>query len=253
VLLAGVAGAWALGGGEERAEAQAEAVPDGATVYAVTCAACHGPAGAGRTGEGVEAGPALIGLDVAFVDMTLRTGRMPIEHRELGVVRDELDDDERVALVDWMQARMDLEGAIPDVPVGDRARGHELYGLHCSACHGATGQGGIQGEGQIIPPVEGLDRVAVAEAIRVGPFDMPGFSEYTIPDEDAAAIGTFVEEDLTNPPRTVAGIPEMHRITFWGLACVVAAALVAAVVLVATPVRRIEEPESASAGPGGGR
>jgi ubiquinol-cytochrome c reductase cytochrome c subunit len=211
----------------------------GDQVYAATCAACHGVRGEGRVGEatGVEAGPPIRGLEVAYHDQLLRTGRMPIREPQAGITRDQLTAAEREAVIGWMTEAFGLVGQIPEVGEGDRGRGHELYAISCSACHGATGQGGIGAEGTRILGVAGLDRVAVAEAIRVGPFDMPRFDEAVLDDDDLAAVATFVSEDLSNPPRTPLGLAEMHRVTFWALAGALAVALVAAVVLVARPVR----------------
>lgn len=233
-------------GDNGRAQPQETAADDprGEQVYAATCAACHGPGGGGLPGaEGIRAGPPILGLETAYVDQLLRTGRMPIRSDELGVNREKLTDDEREAALAWMVDTMGLAGQVPTVREGDRARGHELYGIYCAACHGATGQGGIGAEGTLILEVTDLDPVAVAEAIRVGPFDMPRFEAEVLSDEDVDAIVTFVAEDLSDPPRTLLGVGEMHRVTFWGFATLIAFLLVGLCAVLARKVPAPSVPE----------
>ena len=185
----------------------------GAGLYQANCAACHGTVAEGGPGlTEATAGPALDEVDVAFVDMTLRTGRMPFAYRPAGVLREELEDDERVDLVAWMAERFDLPGEIPEVGEGDAARGQELYVRNCAACHGAAGDGGISGAGVTVPPVDGLDPVATVEAIRVGPFEMPAFSEQVLDDRQAADIAAFVEA-TADEPATLLGLHEVDEVT----------------------------------------
>lgn len=243
------AAAWGLLADRGAARAQQTGAPGrGAEVYAVHCAACHGPTGQGGRGEGVQAGPALRGLEVALVDQQVRTGRMPIVEPSVGVDGPEvLAAQDREALVAWMAERMELTGDVPRVAQGDAARGHELYGIHCAACHGSLGTGGVGAAGTIIPGVLGHDRTAHVEAIRTGPYDMPRFDEGVLSDQDAADVATFVVEALDGAPRTPLGLREMHRVTMWGMAGVLAVGLLALVVLLG---RSVPAPSGDS---GGGR
>jgi ubiquinol-cytochrome c reductase cytochrome c subunit len=184
----------------------------GAGLYQANCAACHGTVAEG--GPGLDAdtsGPALDETDIAFIDMTLRTGRMPYASRAAGVLREELDDDEREALVAWMADRFDLPGEIPEVGEGDASRGQELYVRNCAACHGAAGDGGISGGAVTVPPIDGLDPVATVEATRVGPFEMPGFSEQVLDEQQVADIAAFVEE-TGEGDRTLLGLHEVDEV-----------------------------------------
>jgi ubiquinol-cytochrome c reductase cytochrome c subunit len=184
----------------------------GAGLYQANCAACHGTVAEG--GPGLDAdtsGPALDETDIAFIDMTLRTGRMPYASRAAGVLREELDDDEREAVVAWMADRFDLPGEIPEVGEGDASRGQELYVRNCAACHGAAGDGGISGGAVTVPPIDGLDPVATVEATRVGPFEMPGFSEQVLDDQQVADIAAFVEETAEGE-RTLLGLHEVDEV-----------------------------------------
>jgi ubiquinol-cytochrome c reductase cytochrome c subunit len=204
------------------------ALDRGAGIYQANCAACHGTVAEGGPGTTADtSGPALDETDIAFIDMTLRTGRMPYPSRAAGVLREELDDDEREAVVAWMADRFDLPGEIPEVGEGDAARGQELYVRNCAACHGAAGDGGISGAGVTVPPIDGLEPVATVEAIRVGPFEMPGFSEQVLDEQQVADIAAFVEQ-TDDGPRTLLGLHEVDRI----VAALFAGALALAVLVV---------------------
>lgn len=185
----------------------------GGELYSAWCVHCHGSAGAGIAGEGVEAGPPVDEVDVAYVDLTLRTGRMPISEPSVGIIqRPDFSDHERESLVAWMAEEFDLPGQIPTVSGGDAASGAELYATHCAACHGGGGVGGVSGGGATVRQVKGLEPEAVVEAIRVGPFEMPPFSEELISDDDAEDIAAFVSE-LSDDSRSPLGFRELNRVS----------------------------------------
>lgn len=230
------------------ATAQAGAVQlRGDQIYARTCARCHGPDAQGGTGQGgtdLTAGPALHGLEAAYVDLLLRSGRMPITSPEHGVPQPErLEEREREAVVAFMTDRFGLRGGIPSIGVGDPARGRELYAIHCAACHGSTGSGGVSGQGTLVRAVVGLDRIAIAEAIRTGPFEMPRFAETVLNDDDVDDLATYVADHMSTAPRTPLGLAEMNRVTMWGMAVALGAAALGLTVLAARPLRRGESEE----------
>lgn len=208
----------------------------GGKLYAANCAVCHGTDGRGITGEGADAGPSLLGIDVALADLTMRTGRMPIVEPRVGIVADpDLGEDERAAIVAWMTEEFGLRGSVPAVAPGDLARGGDLYARNCAACHGSTGAGGISAGATLVRAVKGVDRTGVVEAIRVGPFEMPVFEESVISDQDAADIATYVQH-LTEGPSTPLGLVEVDRVTMSALAVVLVVVAVGATVLIARPV-----------------
>lgn len=179
-----------------------EEVHRGAALYAAYCASCHGAQGqGGPADEGLLAGPPLHGLEVAYVDLTIRTGRMPIIAREASIVRDpELTGGDRAAIVSWMSDALDLEGEVPVVREGNAPRGRILFNDHCASCHSTTGYGGVAGGGVRVRPTRGVDEVAVFSATRVGPFAMPPFSEDVLSDEDVADIAAaVVAKDAERP------------------------------------------------------
>lgn len=200
----------------------------GGEVFQSSCAACHGTQGEGGPGPGHAAGPPVRGIELSYIDMTVRTGRMPIPDRELGVYADQLSEEERVALVAYAQERLEATGEIPTVGFGQAARGQELYVRNCAACHGAAAGGGISGAGVFVPALTGLDGVAVAQATRVGPFEMPAFDAAVISDDDIDHIVAYLEA-VDGSPRTAVGLREVDKAVAGLLA--LALAIAASVVL----------------------
>lgn len=193
------------------AEADRELVARGGEVFQDNCAACHGPNLVGGPGPGALDGGPLLDVDINYVDMTVRTGRMPIAEPSVGVWNDELDDDEREAMIAYLVEVWDLPGEIISVGPGNAAAGQELYVRNCAACHGAAADGGIAGADVRVPPLAGLDSVAIAQGTRVGPFSMPAFSSGLLDDEavdDIAAYLALADE----APRTAIGVQEVDQV-----------------------------------------
>lgn len=214
----------------------------GAEIFQSSCAACHGTRAQGGSGAGLTGGPPLDGLDIALVDLTVRTGRMPIADPSAGVYADRLDDDERDALVLYLAERFELPGMIPTVEPGDASRGQELYARNCAACHGAGGDGGIAGAQVQVPSLFGADDVAIVAASRTGPFEMPAFDASVLSDEDLADIVGYLRA-VSEAPRSPVGLREVDQITGGLLA--LGLGLVASLVLfIVARVRRLhpEEP-----------
>jgi ubiquinol-cytochrome c reductase cytochrome c subunit len=203
--------------GPDESRAQEAEDPDvvqlGGELFQANCAACHGTRGEGGPAvDDLTAGPPLDELDIAYSDMTMRTGRMPIESQAAGVYLDEVDDEQREAIVAWMLERLEVPGEIPEVGPGDPARGQELYTRNCAACHGAGGVGGISGAGVTVPDIAGLDPVATFQGTRVGPFEMPGFSEQVLDDSQVEDIAAYLEM-ADAYPATLLGIHEVDEVT----------------------------------------
>lgn len=165
---------------------------DGATLYAASCAACHGPGG-----QGTDAGPALTNAGAAAVDFMLRTGRMPLADPAQPVRRGRpaFGDADIRALVAYV-AGFGAGPAIPDVAVTDGtdlAAGRAEYVATCAACHGAGGSGDAVGGGAIAPPLLGTAPTQVGEAIRIGPGAMPAFDERQVSDEQLSQIAAYLQ------------------------------------------------------------
>jgi ubiquinol-cytochrome c reductase cytochrome c subunit len=83
---------------------------------------------------------------------------------------------------------------------GNLPRGRALFMANCAACHGATAQGGSVGYGWIAPSLDQATVTQVAQAIRVGPGEMPHFDDKTLTDRDVNDIVRYVNVLQTNVP-----------------------------------------------------
>lgn len=216
----------------------------GGELYQRWCAVCHATDGAG-TG----AGPPIDDVPIALMDLTMRTGYMPLTDERHGVREREFTDAEREAALAYMVERFDLEGQVAEPGPGDVVRGQDLYTVHCAQCHGATGEGGVAGRDATVPATRGLDPILVAQAVRTGPFQMPPFSDEQIDDDDLAAIVTFLADQPANSP---LGLGDLTRPAAFGWALLLGGVVLAACRWISThplhgPTRPdpIEGPDSA--------
>lgn len=242
VTVAGAAGAAdaPLTGGERQ---QAEAI------YANQCATCHGADGSGGTIPGTsDEAPPLAGspeVTVPYVDLTLRVGRMPppenepYDNRARHVL---YDDAQRRALVEYMAEQFDIPGEIPQPPPGDASRGREVYAANCAQCHGSTGAGGVAGAGAWTPPVINRDAVAIAEAIRVGPFEMPRFGEEQISDQDVGDVVAFLEF-VGEEQGTPLGFVELNPVYASGFAFIFAVIILLSALWIAGRPTHFPDPD----------
>ncbi|QBI18389.1 cytochrome c [Egibacter rhizosphaerae] len=188
-------------------------VERGGEVYARYCVTCHGTSGGGGSGTGVQAGPPIDDTSVSYNDLLVRTGRMPIVDQEAGIFEEpDITDEDRDALAAWLSSELGLPGDIPTVGEGDPARGGDLYAANCMQCHGATGVGGISGGGELVLAVRQLDEVAIAQAIRVGPFTMPAFDDDQLDEQGVADIAAYTTS-MDDQPTTPLGLRELDRVS----------------------------------------
>jgi ubiquinol-cytochrome c reductase cytochrome c subunit len=163
---------------------------EGPALYLQSCAACHGP-----TGAGTANGPSLLGVGAASADLMLRTGRMPLNAPGAPMVRRDpvFTEPQIEALVAYV-ASLGGGPAIPDVQVtgADLAKGRDLFTTSCAACHGAAGSGDAVGGGYVAPPLLDVDPVIVGEAIRTGPGAMPVFGPGQMSDADLSAVAAYL-------------------------------------------------------------
>lgn len=241
VLGTAVALATATVRGSTQADAQPERLSAGDAAvaqerYQVVCATCHGAAAQGGPVPGSDrTAPGLTGVPAAYVDLVIRTGRMPppgdpFDNRERRVA---LDDEERELLVAWMTEEFELEPGIPVPGEGDVAEGFAAYQGNCAQCHGASGQGGVAGAGAWTPNIAQYEPVVILEAIRVGPFEMPAFSEDQISDEAADGIAAFLEEVEVERGTPILGLVELNPVTASAFVGVFALAVVLSLFFIA--------------------
>lgn len=208
-------------------EAQPDPIAAGKGLFVESCASCHGVGGAG-TGDG----PDLREAGAAGADFYLRTGRMPLASSNDQAVRKEpaFTDEEIEQLVAYVATL----GDGPPVPgvaseTASLQDGAVLYISNCAPCHGAAANGGAAGRNAIAPGLHRATPLEIAEAMVVGPGQMPvfGFS-----DEERNAVVAYVDHlDEADDPggADIGGIgPVPEGFVAWGVGMLslLAAALV---------------------------
>lgn len=192
----------------------------GALLYSQHCARCHGASGNGGPMESYEGrAPALRpevnpDITVAYLDLVMATGRMPpaaspYDNRTRNVI---FDEQERAEIIAWMGAEFGVEGGLPDAAEGNAAHGQEVWNANCAHCHGATGAGGVAGAGAWTPSVRAQPAEIIAEAIRVGPFQMPQFRDTQISDEEISDVVAFLDEVGEEPRTPILGLVELNPV-----------------------------------------
>ncbi|OJU85398.1 MAG: hypothetical protein BGO11_07080 [Solirubrobacterales bacterium 70-9] len=199
-------GADVTGTGELTAPRSPDLVAEGRQLYKTGCSSCHG-----FEGEGVEGqAPSLTHAGEAAADFYLRTGRMP-----LGQVGDEpLRGEPRFgnAEIEALDAYVGSLGDGPPIPkvdpsAGSVAEGMRLFTDSCAGCHGIGAKGGVA-IGGYAPPLGEATPTEVGEAIRVGPYLMPKFSEDAITPEEVDSIARYIQ--LTQNPEDAGGFGIGH-------------------------------------------
>jgi ubiquinol-cytochrome c reductase cytochrome c subunit len=175
----------------------------GAALFAEGCASCHGADLRGRPGLG----PSLRGAGAAAADFYLSTGRMPLADPKLEPERarpayPRADIDALVAYVGSFGGP-----AVPrvDAGAGRLPAGLEAFTESCAGCHQVAARGGIV-TGAAAPPLQDATPTQIAEAVRVGPYLMPKFSERQIDAQKLADITRYVRSTRTLDDRGGWGI-----------------------------------------------
>ena len=228
VVVSGGLGALTLG---RAALAQpAPLVQRGQLLYQEECQTCHEPDGAGQPQKGI---PSLHGVGAAAVDFYLSTGRMPEATllRQAPRQRPTVSPPDRAALIAYVTSMWPGGPAIPAYSLqGDLVTGGVLFRSNCAACHGIVGAGAALAHGAYAPSLHKASSLQVAEAMRVGPGNMPVFDSSTLTDAEVADVVTYVEYLHHPDDRGGAGlgwigpIPEGFVGLFIGLAAMVAIA-----------------------------
>jgi ubiquinol-cytochrome c reductase cytochrome c subunit len=217
------------------ANADSLSLPDlGAALYAGNCSTCHGIAGRGiyrrdgRAGAGGVhgLGPSLRDAGALSADFYLRTGYMPLGHPGEQPKRGRVLFREREirALIAYVASL----GNGPPVPAvhperGSLSEGLKLFTSHCAGCHQIVGQGGIA-TGARVPPLDQANSVQIAQAVRIGPYLMPKFSERDITPSQLDSIVRYVRFTQHPPDRGGWGIgnlgPFPEGMVTWFLAAI---------------------------------
>ena len=176
---------------------------DGRALFDEACSTCHGDDANGIRGTA----PTLHGVGRQAADFYLSTGRMPLADPEDEPIRTRpaYTAAERKALIDYIGS---LGG--PDIPKVDPAQGslsdgQELFASHCAGCHQIVAQGGVV-PGGVAPPLQEATPTQIAEAVRVGPYLMPKYSERQIDQHQLDSITRYVLSTRHPPDRGGWGI-----------------------------------------------
>lgn len=167
-----------------------DVVDAGERLYTVHCVSCHGVEGVGGRG------PTLIDAGAASAHFYITSGRMPQANLE-GQARRKpspFTPEEIEALVAYVASL----GDGPEIPeidpdAAELSEGASLFLTNCAACHQAAGSGGALSYGRNAPPLREATPVQVAEAMRVGPGQMPVFGPEQFSDEQVDAIVAYVD------------------------------------------------------------
>jgi len=185
----------------------------GRAVYEQYCSSCHGVDLRGGTN-----GPTLLGVGAATADFYVTTGRMPaaVPWLEIGHrgQRPYLTPQQQDAVVRYVAAA----APGPPIPVvaasGDAVRGRTLFEQNCMHCHGVDAAGGAIGRSDWAPALDRATITQVAEAIRIGPGEMPRFGPHQIDAASLDDIATYLTKrrDTADfgglPVRSGGAVPE---------------------------------------------
>ena len=145
--------------GESGPPVDAPVIPPGKIIdfnylYARNCAGCHGPEGKGGAAIALADPVYLAIADDTIITRVTANGvprtSMPVFAQHSGGI---LTDDQIHVIVAGIRARWAKPDALRDAnpppyaaqSPGDPNRGATVYGVYCSRCHGAGGQGSAQG------------------------------------------------------------------------------------------------------------
>jgi ubiquinol-cytochrome c reductase cytochrome c subunit len=165
-------------------------VAQGHSLFESSCATCHGIAAQGVLGRA----PSLRGVGALAADFYLQTGRMPLPSSRAQPMR---------AAPAYPQSKIEALIAYvasfggPEIPIvhprrGSLAEGQRLFGLNCAGCHTIQGQGGIV-TGAIVPSLNEATPTQIGEAVRIGPYVMPRFSEGELSAPQVDSLARYVQ------------------------------------------------------------
>jgi ubiquinol-cytochrome c reductase cytochrome c subunit len=171
-------------------------------LYGEYCLSCHG-----GNAVGSAVAPSLRGVGALAADFYLRTGYMPL--RKLGLQprrKPVLFSDHQIrALVAYVASLGGPPIPQPRPMLGNVSQGLALFTEHCAGCHQVVAQGGVV-TGALPPSLVNATPLQVAEAVRIGPYVMPKFSEHDLSNRQLDSIVRYVE--FTKSPDRPGG---------WGL------------------------------------
>jgi ubiquinol-cytochrome c reductase cytochrome c subunit len=165
-------------------------------LYGEYCLSCHGSNAAGSA-----IAPSLQGVGALAADFYLRTGYMPLRHLGMQPRREPvfLSEHQIRALIAYVASFGGPPIPKPKPETGDVSKGLALFTEHCAGCHQVVAQGGVV-TGALPPALVNATPQQVAEAVRIGPYVMPKFSQRDLSNRQLDSIIRYVEF-TQNPAR----------------------------------------------------
>jgi ubiquinol-cytochrome c reductase cytochrome c subunit len=178
----------------------------GKLLFDQTCSSCHGSQANGVAPDGqASIGPNLQGVGTATVDFWITTGRMPavnVKAVEAERKPPVLTNAQALQVAAYINS---LDPAVPAVPTphtngADVSAGADLFSLNCAACHTITGAGDALAFGTNAPTLNNkkVTPQQIAEAIRIGPANMPRFSG-NLSDAQVRDLVAYVTQNIQHP------------------------------------------------------
>jgi ubiquinol-cytochrome c reductase cytochrome c subunit len=231
--------------------ARASAAPDAKSLYAGACASCHGGNLEGNLSHGSPAegargvpgaGPPLRGVGALAADFYLRTGYMPLSdpraqprRRESPFAPKQLD-----ALIAYVGSFGGPGVPRPHPERGSLSDGLRLFTENCAGCHQIVGRGGVVTDA-VAPTLEHATATQIAEAVRIGPYVMPSFSQTQVSDRELDSIIRYVRYARHPDDRGGWAIGNIGPIPEGMVAWLIAGAALIAVTLVIGSRRKGED------------
>jgi ubiquinol-cytochrome c reductase cytochrome c subunit len=164
-------------------------VARGRELFVAGCSSCHG-----FNAEGMRGGaPSLVGVGAQAPDFYLSTGRMPLPYPRAYPQRSQ-PAYSRSQINEIVAYIASLGG--PPIPTvtpgkGNLSQGEKAFAANCAGCHQIIARGGIV-TGAAVPPLQQATATEIGEAVRVGPYLMPRFSEGEISPQTLNSLARYI-------------------------------------------------------------
>ncbi|HEY3529692.1 MAG TPA: c-type cytochrome [Nocardioides sp.] len=196
------AGSAVAGAGTAYSPSRAGDTNLGQHVFLRDCAWCHG-----IQAQGTSRGPDLRSAGPAYVDFMLKTGRMPLLEPDATTEphTQKYDAATIAALVQYVGEQLGSGEPLPQLSAGDITSGRTVFLASCAACHSSSGTGTILQDGTRVPQLYDTPSEQIAEAVRVGPGEMPPFGAKTLDDQELNDVVSYVQQ--LGPQQVEGGHP----------------------------------------------
>lgn len=172
----------------------------GRTLFVEACSTCHA-----SDAQGSARGPNLVGLGGATIDLWLSNGWMPLAEptAEPALKPARFDAQQQAEIVQYVTSLGPSSGpGVPyniDLSRSNVADGFSLFALNCAPCHTITGAGDALASGLSAPPLHGVTKTQVWEAMRTGPGNMPRFGPGTLSPAQVNDVIAYVTKYIEHP------------------------------------------------------